>query len=377
MKHFRNGFAMATMLLLCFSISSAFALPGKDKRSVKPKQVLKIMEKVANWQLTEWKINGNKYPDWDWTNAAGYTGFFELGKISKNKVYHDYLLAVGNQLDWNTGPNRFYADDYCIGQTYANLHFKYKDEKMISKFRLLADTIAAQNHTESLVWKNEINHREWAWCDALFMGPPSLCYLATATGDKKYLAISDQLWWKTYDYLYDKEEHLFFRDGSNFTKKEKNGKKVFWSRGNGWVMAGLVRVIDNLPLNHPSRNKYLVLYKEMALKIASLQQADGSWHTSLLNPENYPLKESSGTGFYTYALLWGLNNGTLDKATYGSVVQRSWEVLLSSVHADGMLGYVQPIGWKPEPASANSTAIFGVGAFLLAGTEMYKYVKHN
>lgn len=363
-------------LLAAFLLQlTAFPVVGQKPAKTNRKEVLRLLEKVADWQLATWKEKGMTWPKWDWTNAAGYTGFFELGKISKNKGYHEYLLSVGAELDWNTGPNRFYADDYCIGQTYANLYLKYRDPKMIAKFRALADTIVAQPHTESLEWKNDINHREWAWCDALFMGPPSLCYLTTATGDKRYLDVSDKLWWKTYDYLYDKEEHLFFRDGSNFTKREKNGKKIFWSRGNGWVMAGLVRVIDNLPKNFPTRAKYITLYKEMAAKIASLQQPDGSWHTSLLDPASYPLKETSGTGFYTYALLWGLNNGILKKAEYGTVVEKAWAALVTSVHPDGMLGYVQPIGWKPEPASPNSTAIFGVGAFLLAGSEMYQFAK--
>ncbi|MBC7888727.1 MAG: glycoside hydrolase family 88 protein [Ferruginibacter sp.] len=365
------------MLVLIMAVHVTFAMnniSGKEP-PLKPKSILKTMEKVADWQLAEWEKNGFRWPKWDWTNAAGYTGFFELGNISKNKAYHNFLLTVGNELGWNTGPNRFYADDYCIGQTYANLYVKYKDEKMIANFRLLADSIIARPHTESLEWKNEINHREWAWCDALFMGPPSLSYLATATGDSKYLDISDRLWWKTYDYLYDKEEHLFYRDGSNFGKKEKNGKKVFWSRGNGWVMGGLVRVIDNLPADYPARPKYIALYKEMAVKIASLQQPDGTWHTSLLDPESYPTKETSGTGFYTYALLWGLNNGLLNKSAYWPVVQKSWKAMVASIRPDGMLGYVQQIGWKPEPVSENSTAIYGVGAFLLAGSQMYQYLK--
>lgn len=165
--------------------------------------------------------------------------------------------------------------------------------------------------------------REWAWCDALFMAPTSLAYLSTATGDSKYLDIANKLWWKTTDFLYDKEEYLYFRDESYFEKREKNGKKMFWSRGNGWVMGGLVRMLSNMPKNYPDRPKYIKLYKEMAAKIASIQQADGSWHSSLLDPESYPVKETSGTGFYTYAILWGLNNGILDKKTYWPVIEKS------------------------------------------------------
>ncbi|TCC88806.1 glycoside hydrolase family 88 protein [Pedobacter frigiditerrae] len=344
---------------------------------IKKEDVVKTMRQVADWQVNDWDVNQAQTPKWDWTNATGYIGILEMGDLLQDNKYHSYLYNIGEELKWDTGPNRFYADDYCIAQTFIGLYLKKKEKRMINKFIALADSIVKMPHTESLEWKNEINHREWAWCDALFMGPPTLAKLSIATGNKKYLAVADKLWWKTYDYLYDKEEHLYFRDGSNFTKRERNGKEVFWSRGNGWVMAGLSRVITDMPLNYPSRHRYVSLYKEMAEKIVSLQQADGSWHTSLLDPASYPLKETSGTAFYTYALLWGLNNGILDKSKYWPVVMKSWGVLVSAIHPNGMLGYVQPIGWQPEPATPKSTAVFGVGAFLLAGAELYKYIDKN
>jgi unsaturated rhamnogalacturonyl hydrolase len=130
-----------------------------------------------------------------------------------------------------------------------------------------------------------------------------------------------------------------------------------------------------MPKNYPDRPKYIKLYKEMAAKIASIQQADGSWHSSLLDPESYPVKETSGTGFYTYAILWGLNNGILDKKTYWPVIEKSWKVLVSSVHNNGMLGYVQPVGAAPARVDENSTEAYGPGAFLLAASELHKYLK--
>jgi rhamnogalacturonyl hydrolase YesR len=217
--------------------------------------------------------------------------------------------------------------------------------------------------------------REWAWCDALFMGPTSLAYLSTATGERKYLDIANKLWWKTTDFLYDSKEHLYSRDESYLTKIEKNGKKVFWSRGNGWVMGGLVRVLSNMPKNYPDRPRYIKLYKEMASKLASIQQADGSWHSSLLDPETFPVKETSGTGFYTYSILWGLRNGILDKKTYWPVVKNAWTALTSSVHPNGMLGNVQPVGAAPDKVDANTTETYGPGAFMLAGSELYQYLK--
>ncbi|MEO8416624.1 MAG: glycoside hydrolase family 88 protein [Ginsengibacter sp.] len=341
------------------------------------KKVLAEMEKVADWQLNSWKIHGSGHAKWDWTNAAGYTGIFALGNISKNKMYHNALIETGDSLNWEIGPKHFFADDYCIGQTYSLLYMKTKQKKMIANFKSVADSIVMMPHDESLEWKNNIQLREWAWCDALFMGPPALAYLSSATGDKKYLNMAAKLWWKTTDYLYDSTEQLYYRDGSFLNKKEKNGQKMFWSRGNGWVLAGLVRVLENMPTDYPGRKRFVDLYKAMSKKIASLQQPDGTWHASLLDPGSYPVKETSGTGFYTYALLWGLNHHLLDNKTYWPVVNSAWHALVACVHEDGMLGYVQPIGAAPDKVDSNSTEIYGVGAFLLTGSELYKFLNNN
>ncbi|RZK67952.1 MAG: glycoside hydrolase family 88 protein [Pedobacter sp.] len=343
--------------------------------SFRTEDISRIMKRVANWQINTWNTKGFNHRKADWTNGACYTGIFALGNMKGNEKYLKTLVDVGNYVGWNTGHIRFYADDYCVGQTYAQLYIKYKKQKMITPFTLLADSIVAAPHDEPLNWRNNIQKREWAWCDALFMAPPSLAYLSTATGDQKYLDMASKLWWKTTDFLYDPSEQLYFRDESYFDKKEKNGAKVFWSRGNGWVLGGVVRVLENMPKNHPDREKFIKLYKDMVNRIAKLQQPDGSWHASLLDPASFPIKEMSGTGFFCYAMAWGLNQGLLDETTYLPVVKKSWTALTSAVHDDGKLGYVQPIGASPDKVDANSTEVYGVGAFLLSGVEIHKYIK--
>ncbi|MGN8056225.1 glycoside hydrolase family 88/105 protein [Pedobacter sp. 22163] len=356
---------------------NAFSEPTHAKRDsvLQKTNIFKMMQRVADWQLDTWKNKGFNHRKADWTNGACYTGIFAFGNIKGNDRYLKTLVDIGDELGWNTGHLRFHADDYCVGQTYAQLYSKFKKKKMIAPFVLQADSIVNQPHNEPLNWKNKIQNREWAWCDALFMGPPALAYLSTATKDEKYLNTAVKLWWKTTEFLYDPTEKLFFRDESFFNKREKNGQKIFWSRGNGWVLAGLVRVLENTPKNHPDRAKLVQLYKDMVSKVASLQQPDGSWHASLLDPASFPVKEMSGTGFFSYAIAWGLNHGLLEKKQYLPVVEKSWKALVSAVHEDGMLGYVQPIGASPDAVNANSTEVYGVGAFLLAGTQLYQYLK--
>ncbi|PSL50259.1 rhamnogalacturonyl hydrolase YesR [Chitinophaga niastensis] len=331
------------------------------------------MEKVATWQWQHIAANGWSHSPLDWTNGAMYAGMMSLSKITSNPFFIDRLVQVGKDNNWNTGPDRFMADEYCVGQLYSQLYSLYKDPVMIDKFSKLADSIVAAPHTEPLDWKNGVHHREWAWCDALFMAPPALAYLSTATGDPRYLETTAKLWWKTTDFLFNKQDSLYYRDGSYIGRKEKNGTNVYWSRGNGWVMGGLVRMMDNMPANYADKARFQDLYKKMAYRIAALQSADGTWHASLLDPDSYPAKETSGTGFYVYALTWGINNGLLPEKDFLPVIQKGWQALTDCVQPGGKLGFVQEIGAAPGKATADDTEVYGVGAFLLAGSELIKY----
>lgn len=362
-----------TKLLFAIIFLSA-CCSAQAQAPLSTKAIFSSMQKVANWQLNVLDTGHWKYPATDWTNAAYYTGQMAWAKMANDYRQLQFLLEVGKKNNWKGGPERFFADDYCVGQTYAQLYMLYEDPVMIEEMKKIGDEIIAQPHTESLLWNFEggLHNREWAWCDALYMGPPMLAYLYTATGQQKYLDVANKLWWRTTEYLYDKEEHLFYRDSRFFEKREKNGRKVFWSRGNGWVIAGLTRMLDNMPQNYPDRPRYIELYKQMASRIAGLIQPDGTWHASLLDPKSYPVKETSGTGFFAYALTWGINQGILPYNQYFPVVQKAWEALNNCVHPNGKLGFVQVPGAAPETVDYNDTETYGVGAYLLAGTELFK-----
>jgi rhamnogalacturonyl hydrolase YesR len=197
------------------------------------------------------------------------------------------------------------------------------------------------------------------------------------TGDPRYLDFAVTNWWQTSDHLYDTSEHLYFRGNSYFAKRESNGAKVLWSRGNGWVMGGLVRMLEFLPQDAPSRPRFVQQYREMAEKVLTLQQPDGLWRSSLLDPVTYPLKETSGSSFYTYALAWGVNEGLLDRKRFQPAIDRAWTALVACVDVHGKLTHVQPIGADPRKFSEDSTDCFGVGAFLLAGSEVYRMAATN
>ena len=196
---------LAFLVLIAFNPQQANA-----QQKLQPDSTLAVMKKVADWQLRTWEKEGMRWPKWDWTNGAAYTGFIALNEIANDPKYNKAMYHIGEAINWNTGPRRTFGDDYCVAQMFSQMYSLYREPKMIEHFHELADTIIAMPHTESLEWKNSIQLREWAWCDALFMAPPALAYFSTATGDKKYLDIASKLWWKTTDYLYDPAEDLYF-----------------------------------------------------------------------------------------------------------------------------------------------------------------------
>jgi rhamnogalacturonyl hydrolase YesR len=368
MKNNRVPF-VALVAALCSTGLSLFAQPASPE--ISPKPVLEIMQRVADWQLAHPSV----HKPTDWTQGAGDAGFMALAGISGDAKYRDAMLAMSETNEWKPGPRRYHADDQAVGQTYCELYLLYRQPKMIAPLQAKFDDILANPSAApslDFTLPKRQSQELWAWCDALFMGPPAWVRLYAATGDEKYLNFAVKEWWRTTDYLYDKNEHLFFRDSTYFKKTEANGKKVFWGRGNGWVMGGLVRTLQYLPMNHPDRARFEQLFKDMSAKLLTCQQPDGMWRASLLDPDSYPLKETSGSGFYTYALAWGVNQGLLDRAKFEPAVRKAWAALVSCVDAEGKLTHVQPIGADPKKFDENGTEVYGVGAFLLAGSEVYR-----
>jgi len=326
----------------------------------KKKDVVHVMRKVADWQLARVQHHYSR----DWTFAALYAGFMALPPAVNGTTYQSAMQGMGKQFNWQLGPRPAHADDQAVGQTYLELYEKTQDPVMLAPTQASMDTLLQRTDDPAKPL--------WWWCDALFMAPPVLADLSKITGDRKYLDFVDREWWLTSKLLYDSELHLYSRDATFLDKREANGAKVFWSRGNGWVMAGLVRVLDAMPKNDPDRNRYVAQFLEMAKAVAAIQGWDGLWRPGLLDAHAYKLPEVSGSAFFTYALAWGVRKGILDRKEYLPVVRKAWAGLLTHVYQEGRLGCIQPIGAAPGQFTPTSSYVFGVGAFLLAGSEVYE-----
>jgi rhamnogalacturonyl hydrolase YesR len=247
---------------------------------------------------------------------------------------------------------------------------------MLVKTKWAFDLHLARKSKPQLSHKPEASYKSewWSWCDALYMAPPSLYHFANITGEEKYRQYAFDHWKLSTEFLYSEKDSLFYRDDRYFDAVSENGFSVFWSRGNGWVIGGLARILTYLPANHPQREYYTGLFREMAAKILSLQQPDGLWTVSLLDPEYLPKGEASGSGFFGYALAWGVNNGLLEPAIYEPAVRMAWASLSSYVNDAGRLGNVQQIAGDPFPFYEHQWHVYASGAYLLFGREILELV---
>jgi len=309
--------------------------------------IRQAVRKVADWQLAHSEQRFNQ----QWTYAALYDGMLAASKATGDPRYHDAVIHMAQRFDWKLLNARFpHADDMALGQSYLDLYLETRDPVR------MADTKAILN--QLVVRPDDSSRLLWWWCDALFMAPPVLARMSAATGDRRYLDYMDREWWQTSASLYDPSEHLYFRDSRYFTQKQENGQKLFWARGNGWVMGAFAKVLELMPADYPSRGKYLAQYREMAARIASIQGKDGLWRSGLLDPEAYDLPEISGSAFFTYSLAWGINHGVLDRKTYAPVVKRSWAGMLTHIYTDGRLGSIQPIDAQPGKFKPSASSVW-------------------
>jgi rhamnogalacturonyl hydrolase YesR len=280
-------------------------------------------------------------------------------------------MEWGTQHQWQVGTEQQGANRLFCVETWAELYFIKKDRAMIEPAIRWLDTAAPNSPAGAKVWYLEGGRR---YADSLY-GASALAMLAKATGDAKYLAYLHAFFWDVHAELFDADAGLFYRDKRFIGQTTKAGKKVFWSRGNGWVLGGIVRVLAYLPEDDPQRPRYVELFKTMAASVAKCQGEDGLWRPNLADPADVAVPESSGTGFFCYALAWGLNRGVLDRATYLPVVEKAWAALVRSVDAEGRVQWGQPVGDRPVALQQAQTHEYVTGTFLLAGSEMIKLAK--
>ena len=326
--------------------------------ALKPAAIRAAMRKVADWQSARVADT----PSQGWTYATLYAGLLSASETLQEPRYRDLVLHVAEHYQWTLGPRKTHADDQAIGQSYLWLYRQSPEPGRVGPLKAQFDSI--------MQLPDDPAKPVWWWCDALFMAPPVWSGLASVTHDEKYLDYMNHEWKVTSSLLWDPQEQLFFRDSGYFDKREKNGRKVFWSRGNGWVMGGLVRVLENLPTNDPARQFYLDKFQQMADSVAKIQSPDGLWRAGLLDAADYSHPEVSGSAFFVYAIAWGINHHVLDAKRFGPVVKNGWAGLVHHIYADGRLGSIQPVGEAPGAYTESSSYVFGVGAFLLAGSEV-------
>ena len=367
-------------IIFCLALLSAVA---GQARSWSGDEVREVIRRVNNY----WQSNNPAEVRAFWDNAAYHTGNMEVFKLLHDQQMLDYSIRWAEHNQWKgaTEPDPakwkykrygegqdfvLFGDWQICFQTYIDLYNLAPDEKKVARAK---EVMGYEADSKA--------HDYWWWADALYMVMPVLTKMYKLTGDTKYL---DKLYENILysdSIMLDSETGLYFRDGKYIYPKHKtdNGKKDFWARGDGWVLAGLAKVLQDMPEDYAHQPFFREKYIRLARAVAKVQQPKGYWTRSMMDPKQAPGPETSGTAFFCYGMLWGINNGYLSKKEFAPTVKKAWKYLTkTALQADGKVGYVQPIGERAIPGQtvdANSQANFGVGAFLLAACEYVRYIE--
>lgn len=346
------------------------------------KEVRKIIDKVNQHWQAENKPEVRSF----WDNAAYHTGNMEAYFLTGNEDYRKYSEAWAKHNEWKGAK----SDDrskwkYSYGESDEYVLFgdyQICFQTYVDLYNIAPEGYKIKRAREVMEYQMSTPQNDyWWWSDGLYMVMPVMTKMYKLTHNHLYLD-------KLYEYItysdkimFDEDENLYYRDAKYVYPKHKsvNGKKDFWARGDGWVLAGLAKVLKDLPKDYKHYEFFARKFQNMAKAVAAIQQPEGYWTRSMMDPEHAPGPETSGTAFFTYGFLWGINNGFLDEATYMPVVNKAWKYLSkTALQKNGAVGYVQPIGEKAIPGQivdAKSTANFGVGAFLLAACEYVRYLE--
>ncbi|HUS32229.1 MAG TPA: glycoside hydrolase family 88 protein [Kofleriaceae bacterium] len=336
--------------------------PAVRTGSACPAQAIREID--DHWMATHPFLGDN-----DWRRATYFIGHMVVAKTLDDPAYADYLdrWAESHAYQVRDGAFTRNADNHTAGQVYLALYERDHIPDQLAYIKISIDHVVDSG-----------DRGDWSWVDAQFMASPVYAHLGELTGDPRYHAAMFELFADARDrrHLYDASTGLWFRDENYLypAAHTSHGRKIYWARGNGWVIASVVRTLEHLAADSPYRAAYEDMLRAMAAGLVSVQRDDGLWNVNLADADDYPGPESSGTAFFVYGIAWGVNHGVLDRATYAPVVERGWRGLVTlAMRADGELGLVQGVGEEPassQPVTLASTHDYGVGAFLLAGSEV-------
>ncbi|HEX2854833.1 MAG TPA: glycoside hydrolase family 88 protein [Opitutaceae bacterium] len=364
-------------LLALAGTSAAFAQTLPEGEAILAK-----LRSVNGYFMQKWPdpgksiVTNRERPSNIWTRGVYYEGLMALHRVDRDPRYYDYAVRWGEAHRWGlrSGTRTRNADDQCCGQTYIELYLIDPKPERIRDIKLNLDHVVAGERND-----------DWTWIDAAQMAMPVYAQLGVLLKEPKYFDKMHAIYRFMRDQqggkgLYNKADGLWWRDADFVPPyKEPNGEDCYWSRGNGWVVAALVRVLDLLPADSKYREEYVQTLREMCEALRKVQRSDGFWNASLHDPTNFGGKETTGTALFIYGMAWGVRNNVLDAAVYRPVIAKGWNAIATeAVHPNGFLGYVQGTGKEPkdgQPVTYDKVPDFedyGLGCVLLAGTEIYK-----
>ncbi len=376
-----------------------YQLPAPQRvsldESLSAKEIENVATAVADWQLAQFDIRSNKMrPEMrpsgipnGWMYATLHIGLLRWAEQVDSPAYKQAVLNLSQLNEYKMGPRVYHADDHAIGDVYLSLYQMYGGDNKLQHTQQTLNYVVDNPDKRALefavkerdvhefalrTFKDPYCTRRWCWADAVFMSPPVFAHLSKITGDERYVSYMHEEFAEMTDYLFDEQYGLYLRDSRYFSRKDDQGRPIFWGRGNGWVLAGLARTLEYLAADDPLRTRYETLFVDMSKTLLKYQNSDGSWPSSLLEAGADAHSETSATALLAFGMAWGVNHDLLSSEDYLPAISKAWSSIVANIHADGKVGFVQQVAFAPGLATKEDTQLYGSGAVLLAAAELHE-----
>ncbi len=335
-------------------------------------KIKKLAEKANDYYISQNPECG----DCAWQKGAYFIGCMAAYRITGKQSYLDYAFKWAKENNWS-----FYDDGK--DWAYKNADYKICGQTYLELLKIDPNAGTMQHMLDGMeIVLNDADNDYWWWIDTIYMALPFYHMMGVEMNDSRYFEKVYKLFCNTaYERkLYDTKEHMWFRDENYLFEKKQtpSGKKIFWGRGNGWVIGGIARTLAVLPKDNPHYKEYETIFRDMSEALVKWQMSDGFWRCSIIEPSQYNVPETSGTVLISYALALGIRLGILEKDVYMPYVTKAFEGLSTiALDENGRLGYVQGVAGWPGPVEKETTMDYAVGTYLLLCEELIKLKKEQ
>lgn len=323
---------------------------------------------------------------WMWGEAL-YT--YALNLLDEALGEDRYLAYICDYLDAhiNKGYRVDQSDTMAPGLTAYAAYLRTGDKR----YKAVVDRVVDYLMNSERVLDHMPNHLgsslegkfypKSVWVDSVMMYGVFSGWYGSTAGDATIYDFASRQPALFAKYLQDPQDKLFYH--CYWTRRQHTypKRKIFWGRGNGWVIAGLPLAIDHFARDSEERQDAVRILRETSEALLPYQREDGFYET-VFNRPGKTYAESSATALIASGWMQGVADGYLDERFLEPGLKAFRAVVESLETRDGLLSMplisaptiaiqLMPyLGYKYTPRGNDWT--YGLASLFFAGLNYKK-----